>query len=234
MSISDSSSPSPAPSPLEIWPPVWAPTAVVFDCDGLLVDTEGQWIRMQDAYLHRHGTGFTTAQRREITGRSAEVVLSAIAEKVGKAPETVYDELFAEHRDSLDAEMVPMPGAMETLRAVAAVRPVAVASNSPREMLDVKLAGLGIMDLISASFAIEDVAEPKPAPDLYTAAARALGAAPGECLCFEDSETGAEAALSAGLQLIAVPSIPGQEPQAPRRLNSLEDPVLHAWIASWG
>ena len=113
------------------------------------------------------------------------------------------------------------------------MRPVAVASNSPRDLLDVKLVGLGIADVVDASIAIEDVDAPKPAPDMYLAAARALGAEPSECLGFEDSETGAEAALAAGLQLIAVPSIPGQDPRAPRRLDSLADPVLATWIAGW-
>jgi beta-phosphoglucomutase-like phosphatase (HAD superfamily) len=60
-----------------------------------------------------------------------------------------------------------------------------------------------------------------------------LGAAPADCLAVEDSETGARAALAAGMQLIAVPSIPGQEPEAPRRLESLADPVLAAWIDTW-
>ena len=68
---------------------------------------------------------------------------------------------------------------------------------------------------------------------MYLAAARALDADPAHCLGFEDSETGAEAALAAGLQLIAVPSIPGQEPRAPRRLTSMADPVLTGWIAQW-
>src|SRR5699024_12651362 len=106
-------------------------------------------------------------------------------------------------------------------------------SNSERGMLDAKLAALGITDLVDASIAIEDVAEPKPAPDMYVAAARALGAKPADCLGFEDSETGADAARAAGLQLIVVPSLPGQEPRAPRRLASLADPVLTDWIAGW-
>jgi HAD superfamily hydrolase (TIGR01509 family) len=220
-------------SPLDTWPPRWAPSAVVFDCDGLLVDTEGQWVALQDEYLARHGTALDPVTRREITGRAAELVVLTVAEAVGKDPHLVGEELLAEHREHLGEALVPLPGALETLRAIAAVRPVAVASNSPRDMLDSKLAGLGIAGVIDASIAIEDVARPKPAPDMYLAAARALGAEPADCLGFEDSETGADAARAAGLQLIAVPSIPGQEPLAPRRLTSLADPVLSGWIAGW-
>ncbi|MGO2537717.1 MAG: HAD family hydrolase, partial [Brachybacterium tyrofermentans] len=221
------------PSPLAAWPPVWTPAAAIFDCDGLLVDTEGQWVALQDRYLARHGAALDPATRRAITGRAAEVVVVTIAEAVGKDPVEVGKELVEEHRRTVGEKLTPIPGALDTLRAIAAVRPVAVASNSPRDLLEVKLAGLGIADVVDASIAIEDVDAPKPAPDMYLAAARALGAEPSECLGFEDSETGAEAALAAGLQLIAVPSIPGQDPRAPRRLDSLADPVLATWIAGW-
>lgn len=220
-------------SPLDQWPPSWTPAAVIFDCDGLLVDTEGQWVRLQNAYLERHGKALEPEVRRALTGRASELVVLTIAEAVGKDPYQVGEELLSAHRQHIGDRLTPLPGALEALRAMAAVRPVAVASNSPREMLDVKLAGLGITDVVTATVAIEDVAEPKPAPDMYLAAARALGVDPADCLGFEDSETGADAALAAGLQLIAVPSLPGQEPRAPRRLASMDDPVLTDWVAGW-
>lgn len=221
------------PSPLDAWPPAWAPTAVIFDCDGLLVDTEGHWVSLQDQYLARHGAALDAVTRRAITGRAAEVVVVTIAEAVGKDPMQVGTELMEEHRRTIGDTMAPLPGALETLRAIAAVRPVAVASNSPRDMLETKLVDLGIADIVDAAISFDDVAAPKPAPDMYVAAARVLGADPADCLGFEDSETGADAALAAGLQLIVVPSIPGQEPRAPRRLQSLADPVLTAWITGW-
>lgn len=224
---------APSTSPLDEWPPRWSPAAAIFDCDGLLVDTEGQWVALQNDYLARHDAALDPVVRREITGRAAELVVIAIAEAVDKDPHQVGEELLTAHREHIGEQLTPLPGALETLRAIAAVRPVAVASNSPRDMLETKLASLGIVEVIDASIAIEDVAEPKPAPDMYLAAARALGAEPADCLGFEDSETGADAARAAGLQLIAVPSIPGQEPLAPRRLNSLADPVLTDWIAGW-
>ncbi|MDN5900798.1 MAG: HAD family phosphatase [Brachybacterium sp.] len=222
-----------ATSPLDQWPPRWSPAAVIFDCDGLLVDTEGQWIALQEEYLARHGAALDPATRRRITGRAADLVVLAIAEAVAKDPHQVGAELLAEHREHIGEGLTPLPGALETLRSIAALRPVAVASNSPRDMLDTKLEGLGLTELVDASIAIEDVAEAKPAPDMYLAAARALGADPVDCLGFEDSETGADAARAAGLQLIAVPSIPGQEPCAPRRLTALTDPVLARWISAW-
>ncbi|WP_394215371.1 HAD family hydrolase [Brachybacterium vulturis] len=224
---------APVTSPLDQWPPRWAPTAVIFDCDGLLVDTEGQWVALQEDYLARHGAFLEPATRRMITGRAADLVVLTLAEAVGKDPHQVGAELLAEHREHIGEGLTPLPGALETLRSIAAVRPIAVASNSPRDMLDTKLDTLGLTELVDVSIAIEDVTEPKPAPDMYLAAAQALGADPADCLGFEDSETGADAARAAGLQLIAVPSIPGQEPRAPRRLASLADPVLARWISAW-
>lgn len=231
-----SSDPAPLPpSQLDTWPPTWSPAAVVFDFDGLLVDTEAEWIRVQDAYLAMHDAEMDAATRRHLTGRASEVVVTVIGDLVGKDPGLVGEELLAAHREGLrdrDA-LVALPGGLETVRAVAAKRPVAVASNSPREMLDHKLAATGLIDVVDAHVAVEDIARPKPAPDIYLRAAELLGADPSDCLGFEDSETGATAAISAGLHLIAVPSLPGQDPLAPRRLESLEDAVLQDWIVSW-
>ena len=231
-----SSEPAPLPpSPLDTWPPTWTPAAVVFDFDGLLVDTEAEWIRVQDAYLAMHDVRMDAATRREITGRAAEVVVTTIGALVGKDPHLVGDELLAAHREGLQERdgLIPLPGGLETVRAVAAKRPVAIASNSPREMLDHKLAATGLVDVVDAHVAVEDIAAPKPAPDIYLHAARLLGADSAQSLGFEDSETGASAAVEAGLQLIAVPSLDGQQPRAHRRLDSLEDPVLQNWIAGW-
>ena len=231
-----SSAPVPLPSsPLDTWPPAWTPAAVIFDFDGLLVDTEAEWVRVQDAYLAMHQVRMNPATRRQVTGQSAEMVMTVIGRLVDKAPEIVAEELLAAHREGLrDREqLVPLPGGMETVRAVAAKRPVAIASNSPRDMLDHKLEATGLDAVVDAHVAVEDITHPKPAPDIYLRAAEMLGVDPTDCLGFEDSETGASAALSAGLHLIAVPSIPGQDPRAQRRLTTLEDDVLTDWIAGW-
>lgn len=221
-------------SPLLPWPPrAWTPLAVVFDCDGLLVDTESPWIELQDAYLASHGAALEPEVRRRITGRSMETVITTIAETVGRDAHAVADDLLALHTEQAGAELIVMPGALETVRAATAKVPVAIASNSPRAMLDEKLEALGLVGLIDASVAVEDVEHPKPAPDLYARGAELLGADPARTLALDDSETGARSATAAGLRLIAVPSLPGQEPEAAVTLSSLEDPDLHAWIDAW-
>lgn len=221
------------PSPLDEWPPSWEPDAVVFDCDGVLVNTEAEWVAIQTDYLREHGVELDDATRRRITGGSVELVLAAIAENVGLSPEQVSQELLIRHGEVSSHDLQPMPGVLDLLTAVSSRKPVAVASNSPRELLDEKLIALGLADLVDASVAIEDVENAKPAPDMYVRAAELLGARPADTLGIEDSETGAEAAVAAGLQLLAVPSIPGQSPRAPRTIASLADPVLHDWVATW-
>ena len=99
--------------------------------------------------------------------------------------------------------------------------------------VDAAIAQIGVADVLDASVSEDDVEHPKPAPDIYRLAAQRLGADPAEALAFEDSETGARAAFDAGLQVIAVPSMPGQSPIAHRTLTALEDPTLQAWIRSW-
>lgn len=223
------------PTPrLAPWPmPRWTPRAVVFDCDGLLMDTEAQWVATQDAYLASHGTAVDAETRRSLTGRSGQDVVREISSMIGRDPQHVAQEMVALHGDEGDRPLVLLPGAIRTVQAAAARVPVAVASNSPRELLDLKLARMGIADVIDASVAVEDVERPKPAPDMYAKAAALLGADPAEALAFEDSETGALAARTAGLALVAVPSLPGQRPEADVVLASLEDEHLRTWIETW-
>ena len=214
------------PSELGSWPPAWTPEAVVLDCDGLLVDTESY-------YLAAHGTAFDAATRRAVTARTAEEVVLAVSAAVDKAPDLVAQELMAAHRTADRGPEPIMPGAHALVTALAARVPVAVASNSPRDLLEEKLVGMGLLEVVDAFVGVEDVTSPKPAPDLYVVAAERLGADPARCLAFEDSEVGAVAALGAGMQLIAVPSVSGQQPRAHRTLDSLEDAVLTSWVDGW-
>lgn len=221
------------PSELGSWPPAWTPEAVVLDCDGLLVDTESYWAQLQDEYLAAHGTAFDAATRRAVTARTAEEVVLAVSAAVDKAPDLVAQELMAAHRTADRGPEPIMPGAHALVTALAARVPVAVASNSPRDLLEEKLVGMGLLEVVDAFVGVEDVTSPKPAPDLYVVAAERLGADPARCLAFEDSEVGAVAALGAGMQLIAVPSVSGQQPRAHRTLDSLEDAVLTSWVDGW-
>jgi HAD superfamily hydrolase (TIGR01509 family) len=119
-----------------------------------------------------------------------------------------------------------MPGAVELLEALRASGvPVGLATNSGREFATRALRAAGIYDRFDAVVSAEDVARPKPAPDVYVAAAEAIGAEPGECVALEDSETGVTAAKAAGMTVIVVPSFPGIDLDAADLVvASLRDP----------
>ena len=220
--------------PFASWPSMsWSPRAAVFDCDGTLIDTEREWVQTQTAYLDRHGVTLEPEVRRGLTGASAAVVIGALADVTGETPEQVLTSLQAIHAELESEHPAELPGAVDALRAMAQKVPVAIASNSPRALLDRKIDALGLADVVTASIAVEDVENPKPAPDMYARGAELLGAAPEDTLGIEDTETGAAAALAAGLVLIAVPSLEGQRPPAHVTLASLEDPELRAWIDTW-
>ena len=113
---------------------------------------------------------------------------------------------------------------MELLGALDGRWPVAVASNSPRSHLLAGLTRTGLADRFEAVIGVEDVAEPKPAPDLYLRACELLGAAPAGSLALEDSPPGVAAARAAGLYVVGVPSVAGVELEADAVFESLADP----------
>lgn len=211
----------------------WTPQAVVFDCDGLLLDTESVWMRAQDAVVARIGAVLTPEDDERLHGSTIEAAAEVLAARSGHPETAVLAQLDEAFAAELDGGVTTMPGAPETVRAAAAARPLGCASNSWLESLRDKLAAGGLLEHFTVLEASDTVDRPKPAPDMYAAAARALGVAPEDTLALEDSGTGAQAARDAGLRLIAVPTHLGSVPEADLVLGSLEDPALAAWIATW-
>jgi HAD superfamily hydrolase (TIGR01509 family) len=213
----------------------WVPRAVVFDCDGLLVDTESCWAVAEAELFARRGRTLSEAEDAELIGMSVPETLVYLTDRLGGGIDV---ESFAQELLELVAEIVgrdagPMPGAHALVEAVAARVPAAVASNSPRPQLEAALAAGGFGGRFEHSVAGDEIATPKPAPDVYLAACRRLDVPPDQCLAFEDSFAGATAASAAGLRTIAVATVPGLELPAELTLPSLDDPRLDAWIASW-
>jgi HAD superfamily hydrolase (TIGR01509 family) len=208
------------------------PAAVIFDNDGLTLDTEHTWTRAEAALYARYGTEFTLDHKREMLGTSGA--------KSGQAMERHLDqpgrglELHDELRELVHAELEgsgvePMPGAREL---IAALRehgvPLGLATNSGREFATRALRAAGVLERFAAVVSAEDVEHPKPAPDVYLAAAAALGADPADCVALEDSQTGVAAAKAAGMTVVGVPSFPGIDlHEADLVVPSLRDP--RAW-----
>lgn len=205
--------------------------AVVFDNDGLLLDTEEAWTRAERTLFARRGRVFTHAHKRALIGSArpaAAALLEAMLERPGAGPQ-LMDELHELVMQEALAGVEPRPGARELLlRLHAAGVPVAVASNSQREFVQRTLGGAGLLDgRLAAVVCVEDVAHPKPAPDIYLEACRRLGAAPAQCAALEDSPTGAAAAAAAGMYVVGVPYLAGQAlPGSDLLADSLADPAV--------
>ena len=208
--------------------------AVVFDNDGLLLDTEEAWTRAEETLFGRRGRTFTIEHKRWIIGSSratAAAKLEIMLELPGQG-EALMDELHELVMEEALAGVPPRPGAIELLDALAAADTLlALASNSSREFVERTLERAGLIDgrfrhVITA----DDVANPKPAPDLYLAACSALGVAVEDAAALEDSPPGVASAAAAGVYVIAVPYFPDQTVAgASLTATSLADPeVWHA------
>lgn len=205
--------------------------AIVFDNDGLLLDTEEAWTRAETTLFARHGETFTAEHKRSLIGTS-RVEASAKLEVMLGLPgrgEQLMDELHELVMVEVDAGVPPRPGALELLAAIrTAAVPVGLASNSSRVFVEQVLSVAGLLDghfdvIVSA----DDVAAPKPAPDLYLAACAALGAAPERAAALEDSPPGVASARAAGLFVIAVPYFPDSPIEgASLQAGSLADPKV--------
>jgi HAD superfamily hydrolase (TIGR01509 family) len=216
------------PRPLS---PRTTPTGpVVFDCDGLLLDTEGLWTRAETALFARHGLPFGPAEKAELLGTSTETsgrILERLLGRPGDAPELgrELDELvFHELRDGVEAR----PGARELVGALAGRRRLGIASNSTGSWVEWVLEAAGFTDRFEVVVTAEDVAAPKPAPDVYLRAAELLGSPAADTVALEDSPPGSAAARAAGAYVIGVPYLAGQALEADLVVDSLADEAVAA------
>lgn len=211
----------------------WRPRAIVFDCDGLLVDTEGCWTVAESELFRSRGLAFDTADKEALIGASVPAACALLADLFadGSSAAQVERELLVKVEQIVGREGRPMPGAVELMALALERLPTAVASNSPRALLDQALQVGGFATLPAVTVAADEVANPKPAPDLYLAACARLGVAPGDALAVEDSATGVRAATGAGMRTIGVPTLLGTDIGAERTLESLADPRLRDLLA---
>ncbi|WP_372790893.1 HAD family hydrolase [Paraconexibacter sp.] len=210
------------------------PHAVVFDNDGLLLDTEVAWTRAEVTLFARRDRTFTDAHKRDIIG-SSRAVAAAKLERMLELPGqgfALMDELHDLVMEEALAGCPPRPGAIELLDALAAAgRPVALASNSSREFVERTLTVGGVRDRFEIVISADDVEHPKPAPDLYLEACSRLGVDPARSLALEDSPPGVRSAYAAGLYVIGVPYLEGTPlPGAHLVVPSLSDASVHAAV----
>ncbi|KAA9395379.1 HAD family phosphatase [Kocuria coralli] len=215
--------------------PGYRPSAVVFDCDGVLLDTESVWTEVQEAMFTRHGLPFDQDEQRRMMGWSARSVAREVATLSGTDADAAFTEILATEAEFLEGHLPMIDGAMELLRRVAARVPAAVASNSTRQILDTKMNATGIGEHVRTWVSSDDTPPGKPEPDIYLEAARRLGVEPARCLAIEDSPAGAAAAIAAGMVTVGVSADPDAHPVPSSVLvTSLLDPALEQLLVRWG
>ncbi len=213
----------------------WQPHAVVFDCDGLLMDTEPCWTAAEAEVFARRGLPFGPEQKAMVIGKSVPAATEELADLFGEpgAGPVIAAEVLELVAETVGSSATAMPGARAVVDAAAAAVPVAVASNSPRALLEAALARGGFAGDFPVSVAADEIGEPKPAPDMYLRACELMGVAPADALAFEDSLAGLRSAHAAGLRVVGVPTLRGSEFPADLVVDSLTDNGLLAWIRGW-
>lgn len=209
------------------------PDAVIFDNDGLLLDTESVWTRAEEDLFERRGTAFTPADKRVLVGTSAEIAGGVLEERLGEPGRAtaLIEELNELVVAELEHGVEAMIGARELLHALRLRgTPLGLVSNSPLAFVVRSLELVGFEDDFDVILSAHEVAAPKPAPDPYLEACRRLEVEPGpNVIALEDSPTGVAAARAAGLTVIGVPSIEGVALEEAHHLavSLLDDVIAH-------
>jgi HAD superfamily hydrolase (TIGR01509 family) len=182
--------------------------AVVFDLDGVLLDTEEVWDEARRQIAEERGGRWPEDAQRAMMGMSSPEWSRYMHDVVGVAdpPEEISAEVVA-RLEALYRERLPLvPGALGAVRRIGDRWPLAIASSSNRPLIDLFLELTSTGELFRATVSSEEVAYGKPAPDVYLEAARRLGVAPTSCTAIEDSENGIRSAAAADMRVIAIPN----------------------------
>jgi HAD superfamily hydrolase (TIGR01509 family) len=183
-------------------------TAVIFDLDGVLLDSEQRWNEAKRELVHDVGGRWREDAPVVMMGMSSPEWSAYMRDELGVplAPDAISRDVVRRMEDGYRAALPLLPGAEEAVRALAARWPLGLASSSNREIIDLVLELAPFGDSFAVTVSSEEVARGKPAPDVYLRAAAELAAEPAACVAIEDSANGLRAAAAAGLAVIAVPN----------------------------
>ncbi|MCW2546182.1 MAG: HAD-superfamily hydrolase, subfamily variant 3 [Mycobacterium sp.] len=194
------------------------PGAVLFDMDGLLVDSEPMWTIAEQRVSRALGGEFTPELKARMIGKRIDLAVGILLEGLATPKARVADplevgQLLMTEMAELLADHVPLqPGAAELLDELATARiPLALVSSSYRVLVDAALTSVGAHRFL-VSIAGDEVAHGKPNPEPYLTAARALGVVPARCVVLEDAPAGLQSAVAAGCACVYVPTFPDPEP----------------------
>jgi HAD superfamily hydrolase (TIGR01509 family) len=204
--------------------------AVIFDLDGLLIDSESVWDEARREYVAEHDGRWRDAATRAMMGMASTEWSRYLRDELGvdRPPETISEEVAARVGELYRERLPLLPGAREAVKRLGARWPLGLASSSNREVIDLVLELAGLDSAFDATVSSEEVGRGKPAPDVYLEAARRLSVEPEACAAIEDSRNGILSARAARMRVIAVPNSefpPGDEAlsAAARVLDSLAE-----------
>lgn len=203
--------------------------AIIFDCDGVLADSEWASAQAWQVTLARLGYQMSAAEFGGFIGTTDWDLAETFGERLGHDPQEVLAAANDELRSILAGGLEAFDDAVGLLDRLDG-KPLAVASNSDRWRLEAVLAAAGLDGRFEVSVAADEVGQPKPAPDVYLRAAELLDVFPARCLVVEDSPTGITAARAAGMQVVAVDRghfAADQLEHADRVMSSLDE--LQSW-----
>lgn len=184
------------------------PHAILFDMDGTLTDSEEEWDVVRRGLAEADGVPWPEGATQAMMGMSTPEWSTFLVESVGLkgTPDDAARRTIDGMADAYRAGRIPLlPGAVDAVRRMAAIAPLAVASSSPRVLIEVGLDLLGVRDLVGVVVSTEEVERGKPHPDGFLAAASQLGVDPTTCVAIEDSTNGVKSALAAGMRTVVVP-----------------------------
>jgi HAD superfamily hydrolase (TIGR01509 family) len=184
--------------------------AVVFDLDGVLVDSEPVWEEVRRRYVADHGGRWRSDTQRLLMGMSTGEWAEYLTGELGvrRTAEQVAAEVVAQMVARYATRVPLVPGADGVVRELASHWPLGLASSSPPRLIESALDASGLAGAFAVTLSTESVAHGKPAPDVYLAVAGQLGVDPATCVAVEDSSNGVRSAIAAGMAVIAVPHDP--------------------------
>jgi HAD superfamily hydrolase (TIGR01509 family) len=198
--------------------------AVIFDMDGVLIDSEPAWEEARKSLFSEHGLVYPPETTQALMGmNSREWSLYLHGHGVPLPAEQIVDEVLRRLAASLEQDLHLMPGAERIVRALAARWPLAIGSSADRAIIELALDLGHLRDAFSVVVSSTEVPRGKPAPDTYLEAAKLLGVEPGACAVVEDSANGIRSGRAAGMRVIAIPN---QHFPPPPEALALADVVL--------
>jgi HAD superfamily hydrolase (TIGR01509 family) len=194
--------------------------AVVFDLDGVILDTEELWNEVREGLARERGGRWSDRAQADMMGMSSKEWSRYMHDVIGlsEPPEEIVREVLARMLDRYEEHLPLVDGAVEAVQRLAAHWPLGLASSSNRELIDKALEVSGLAPSFRATVSSEEVARGKPAPDVYLEAARRLGVKPRACAAIEDSASGILSADAAEMSVVAIPNRAFPPPEEVLRL----------------